>query len=142
MIPVSAIAVPPLPEELERLPRPALEDTVERLIDHLNGRDPDPDLEDDDPAETAGDDKDVAWVEWDRMAPRSKGGSNITGNIAGRFSEDDEDDDEDCCGAADDDPGRHFSDGFPGDEADREEDDPSGGNVTDEPHDAHSEDGY
>lgn len=42
-----------------------------------------------------------------------------------------EDDNEDRCVAADDDQGRQFSDGLPGDEADREEDDHSGDPLDD-----------
>lgn len=42
---------------------------------------------------TISDPGDIAWIEWDKMPPSCKRGSNLTGNRSGRFSEDDEDDD-------------------------------------------------
>lgn len=59
----TAIALPPLPEELEAVPRPVLVDTITRLIDHLDERDPEPDRE---PEEDVGGDElgDISWTEW------------------------------------------------------------------------------
>lgn len=68
------------------------------IIDRLNQVDGDPDIEDDDPDEVQGDEKDCAWIEWDKMAPTLKG----VQNVMGVNNEDAEDDDpagqydEDC----------------------------------------------
>lgn len=66
------------------------------IIDRLNEVDGNPDTEDDDPDEVQGDERDCAWIEWDKMAPTMRG----VGNVMGVNNEDAEDDD----AAEDDDP--------------------------------------
>lgn len=86
---LAMMSVPPMPEEIASFPRNVVHDMIERLIEQLDDRDPDPDLEQDDPTENNGDDVgDMAWVEWTTMRGSQKAGPNI---IVG-FNEDIEDD--------------------------------------------------
>lgn len=62
-------------------------EAAQALIDLLDGWAPDPDLEDDDPPEHDGADRDTAWIEWPTMRASQKRGPNIAGD-----HEDDEDD--------------------------------------------------
>jgi hypothetical protein len=118
-----------MPEQVSELAsaRQLIAAAAAALIDILDTFDGDADIEDltnaedegIDPARQEGvgcpaaDPGEVAWVEWDRMAPGSKRGPNLTGNIFGRVGEDDEDDDS----SEDDDPdsehdGREHEDAF------------------------------
>lgn len=139
---------PPMPTVariLSRFDRDQLTSFIAVAIDLADSMDGDPDIEDDDPAEAIGDEKDAAWVEWRQMRGSQKRGPNI---VSG--NEDDEEDDpaeeDDPSGQCDEDeintnlqarwasrPGCSISDPD-------EDDDPAGGNVTDEPHD--EDDGY
>jgi hypothetical protein len=92
--------------------RAILAAAVEVLVNEIDLIDGDTDLEPIDEREPDGDETDAAWIEWHTMRGSQKRGPNIAGD-----HEDDED----------------------GDPA--EDDDPGGGNVTDEPHDAWTEDG-
>lgn len=92
--------------------RKALAAAVEVLVDLIDMIDGDTDLEPIDEREPDGDEADAAWIEWHTMRGSQKRGPNIS-----TWNEDDEDDDP------------------------LEDDDPGGGNVTDEPHDAWTEDG-
>jgi hypothetical protein len=89
---------------LSRFDRPTLEAFLTVAVDLLDTLDPDSEAEPttwpNDPAavsvtnlpddsEAVGDERDVAWIEWDRMAPVKR----KHGNYAGSDNEDDEDDD-------------------------------------------------
>jgi hypothetical protein len=63
-------------------------EAVEVLLDVLNLMGGDPDAEDDDPDEVAGDEGDVAWIEWQNTHPGKR-----THNYAGSEHEDAEEDD-------------------------------------------------
>ncbi len=103
------ITMPPRPDELETIPAPVIADTIEKLLEVLDGRDGDPDVEPNgDELDDPGDLQDAAWIEWNTM----RGAAKIGPNLAGEHEDD----------AA-------------------EDDDPGGGNVTDEPHDGEAEDG-
>lgn len=74
---------------LDRFNRDELGNAIEVLVALLDIWDGDPDAEDDDPAEAAGDEKDAAYVEWHTMRGSQKRGPNILPTQ----NEDDEDDD-------------------------------------------------
>lgn len=74
---------------LDRFNRDELGNAIEVLVTLLDVWDGDPDEEDDDPAEAAGDEKDAAWIEWHTMRGSQKRGPSILATD----NEDDEDDD-------------------------------------------------
>jgi hypothetical protein len=121
---------------LSRFDRPTLEAFLTVAVDLLDTFDPDPEAEPvtwpNDPSaafksnlpddcEAVGDERDVAWIEWERMAPVKRKHANH----AGSDNEDDEEDDLDTCLTADDIGSArtpwHCSDGLPGDSLDAED---------------------
>jgi len=76
-----------IPARLVALDREAIEALAQAHLDAAHGLmglldrvDGDPDPEDDDPAEEAGDERDAAWIEWHAMHGRQKRGCNIAGH--------------------------------------------------------------
>lgn len=84
---------------LERHSAQEIADAIEVLIDVLDMLGGDPDLEDNNDREaTDGDDKDVAWPEWDQLRAKDKRANFerptlAAGNGCHAMTEDDEDDD-------------------------------------------------
>lgn len=96
---------PPMPAVariLSRFDRAQLAGFIAVAIDLADAMDGDPDGEDDDPAEAAGDERDGAWIEWHAMRGSQKRGPNIASH-----NEDDEDDDP---AEEDDDPAQYTED--------------------------------
>lgn len=101
-------AVPPVPAVLailNRFNRDELGNTIEVLVALLDIWDGEPDLEDDDPAEAAGDEQDAAYVEWHTKPSNSRrsGQPEI-------LASDNEDDEEDDPAEEDDEPGQNTED--------------------------------
>jgi hypothetical protein len=84
---------------LARFNRDELGNAIEVLVELLDAWDGDPEIEDDDPAEAAGDEKDAAWIEWHTMRGSQKRGPNI-------LATQNEDDEEDDPAEEDDEPGQ------------------------------------
>lgn len=82
-----------------RLPRHALEDLAQFLIDRIDAIDGDPDFEDNNDREASdGDDTDVAWPEWDQRMPNDMKSdferpTLAAGGVCHAMTEDDEEDD-------------------------------------------------
>ena len=116
----SAPPMPAVARILSRFNRDQLAGFIAVAIDLTDALDGDADIEDDDPAETAGDEQDAAYIEWHCLHPSKKRVANLTGG-----PEDDEDDDQDGCLAADDigtaSTPWHCNDRYPGDPGDAEE---------------------
>lgn len=102
----STIPIPPDPALLTSIPAAMLADTIERLIEALDQRAGDADLE------PNGDEEDFGVTDFSSNDPGYRLAMYRDADEALRGMEDDEDDDP------------------------PEEDDPPGGNITDEPHDA------
>jgi hypothetical protein len=143
----------PSPGKLAIVPAPVIANAIERLIEALDGRDGDPDLEElgledgfvDLPGEGPGcpisdpggdgschgnEDTEIAWTEWHTRGRHKDSDPAYRPGVYA--DEDSEDDDQDACLAGDDNPAGRFSDGLPGDRDDTEPDDHGGGNVEDE----------
>lgn len=141
----SAILIPPA--ALATVPTPLIAAAIDQLIETLDARDPDPDIEDGEAGESAitergrflherqlGDDGggqhclntrtedgEQAWPEWHTRGRHKDGNPSRQVQGTWGYHEDDEDADRDSCLASDDDPARRVGDRLPGDRDDTED---------------------